>query len=201
MFFLFSRFKGSWWQNYSPTKRLKVLIALEKKMARKLHREPLSIDIHPDSNWNCFGMFEGNSTTQHILINENLLYKHELRFHALETIIHEGRHAYQYNMINKKKIGFFNFKAKAWKKNWSGYFSANDDKTLYSMQSIERDAQKFTINMLKSLSHKYKNESAFKNTYRAIIARYENSEINARKEYGLFYKSKINRMVENKKRY
>lgn len=199
MFFLYSRFKGSWWQNYSANKRLKILNALEKRMAKKLHRPVLKIDIYPDPNWNCYGMFEAKNNCSHILINENLLYRDELRFHALETIIHEGRHAYQHMIINKKKIGFFDFKAKAWQKNWKGYVTSNDNATVYSMQSVERDAQKFTINMLKSLAHKYKDETAFKNTYRSIIARYENSEIAARREYGLFYKSKINKMIAKKK--
>ena len=52
--------------------------------------------------------------------------------------------------------------------------------------------------MLKSLAHKYKNEKAFEVTYLTNLRRYEESELNARKEYGLFYKSKINRKIENK---
>ncbi len=198
MFFIYSKFKGSYWQNYSPNKRLKILQALEKKMAKKLHRPVLPVIVDPQLDQNCFGLFEVKNNKEHIFINENLLYVHELRFFALETIIHEGRHAYQYYIINKKHISPFNFKAKQWRKNWQGYFTANENKTIYSMQAVERDAQKFTIKMLKSLAHKYKNEKAFEITYLTNLKRYEESELNARKEYGLFYKSKINRKIENK---
>ena len=198
MLFVFSKFKGSHWENYSVDKRLKILQALENKMAKKVHRAPLPIVVHPDPNWNCFGMFQVQGNKQVLLINENLLYKHELRFHALETIIHEGRHAYQYIVINSK-ISPFNFKAKAWKKNYEGYFNSATDSTIYSYQPIERDAQKFTIKMLKNLAFKYRNDEDFAYTLRANINRYEQAEVDARKEYGLFYKHKINKKIEKQK--
>ena len=198
MLFVFSKFKGSHWQNYSADKRLKILQALENKMAKKVHREPLPVVAHPDPHWNCFGMFQVQGNKKVLLINENLLYKHELRFHALETIIHEGRHAYQYSVINGK-ISLFNFKAKAWKKNYEGYFNSATDSTIYSYQPIERDAQKFTIKMLKNLAFKYRNDEDFAYTLRANINRYEQAEVDARKEYGLFNKHKINKKIENKK--
>ncbi|MBQ7579307.1 MAG: hypothetical protein IJT25_02105, partial [Clostridia bacterium] len=198
--FIYSKFKGSHWQNYSIEKRLKILQALENKLAKKAHREPLPVIVHPDPNWNCFGMFQVQSGKRILFINENLLYKHELRYHALETIIHEGRHAYQYNVINSK-ISPLNFKAKAWKKNYEGYFSSNTDATIYSFQPIERDAQKFTIKMLKKLAYKYRNDEAFAQTLKANLYRYEQAELDAKKEYGLFYKHKINKKIESQKEH
>ena len=198
MLFVYSKFKGSHWQHYTPDKRMQILQALEKKFAKKFHRPVLPVLIYPENNWNCYGMFAISNNNQYLYINDILLYKHEYRFHALETIIHEGRHAYQYFIINKPKVNFFNFKAKQWQKNWKGYYSSTESPTIYTMQAIERDAQKYTIKILKSIAHKYKNEKAFYATLKANIDRYEQGEILAKKQFGIFYKHKINKAINEK---
>ncbi|MBQ7453054.1 MAG: hypothetical protein IJS68_02165 [Clostridia bacterium] len=166
-------------------------------MARKTHREIVPVIVNNTFPDTLLGAFQTRGRTKAIFINPILLTEHSLRFHALETIIHEGRHAYQC-MVIKGKISPLNFKAKEWKRNYSGYFSANEDKTLYSYQSIERDAQRFTIKMLKRLAFKYRNEEAFAQTLENNIARYEQAELDARKEFGLFYKHKINKRIKQK---
>ena len=201
MLFVFSKFRGSHWQNYTPDKRLQILQALENKMAKKQHRKPTIICVNPDLPEGCLGLFEATSiNNQHIFINDQLLYHHKLRFHAMETIIHEGRHAYQYDIVRRKHIPFLNFTARRWKKNWQAYFTATDNPTIYNMQAIERDAQKYTIVMLKNLAYKYKNETAFKSTLKNCIQRFEQGELDARKEYGLFFQHKIDKVIDRKTR-
>ena len=116
----------------------------------------------------------------------------------METIIHEGRHASQFAVVNKK-LKWYEFKKKQWQKNWSNYFTSSEDRVMYNNQAIERDAQHFTIKKLSRLQRKYRKERDFAYTLHANIARYENAEDAARKKYGIFYKFKINKNVRDKK--
>lgn len=198
MLFIYSKFKLRKWRKYSPTKRLKILQALEKKMAKKQHREPIDVVVHERQDWNCLGMFSVYGGEKKLYVHENLIYNPTYRFHALETIIHEGRHATQYANISKDKLHWWNFRAKRWKKNFQGYISSNEDVLLYNNQEVERDAQKYTIKMLKKLAYKYRNEEDFQKTLDRNIYRYEVSDDEARRKYGIFYKQKMRRQVNKK---
>lgn len=201
MWFVYNRFKLRKWGKYSSSKRLKVLQALEEKMAKKNHREPVNVVVHERSDWNCLGMFTTSGDSKKIYIHENLILNPSYRFHALETIIHEGRHATQYEIINNGKLKWWQFTAKRWKNNFHSYVSSSEDRVLYNNQEVERDAQKYTIKWLRKLSYKYKNEKDFQNTLRRNEYRYENAENEARKKYGLFYKSKMRKKIEKRNKY
>ena len=191
MLFVFSKFKGRKWKRYSAKKRYKILIALEKKVAKKLNIKPLELVIKDDPNWNCFGAFVSNSKKKFIYINSNLLTVPEYRFHAMETITHETRHAFQYEVVNKD-LKWYQFTAKRWKENWTSYFSSSVDDVMYNNQSVERDAQKYSLKFLKA--HKY-SDKEYKLTYDAVLHRYNQAEIDARNQYGFFYKHKIERNI------
>lgn len=198
MLFVYGRFKLKRWSKYNPEKRLKVLQALENKLARQNSRDALRVVVHENANWNCYGMFVARGEDKKIYVHENLLTNPMLRFHALETIIHEGRHAEQYEKVSKDELKWYEVKAKRWKENWQGYFSSSEDMTMYNNQEIERDAQQYTIKKLKRLARKYKNERDFAYTLQSNIDRYEKAEQSARKKYGIFHRFKINRRVRKK---
>ena len=198
MLFIFSRFKLKRWRKYSSPKRLRVLQALENKMAKKNHREPIDVIVHENSDWNCLGMFSVVDGNKKLYIHEDLILNPAYRFHALETIIHEGRHASQYEMINKEDIPWWNFKAKRLKSNFEGYISSSEDSLLYNNQEVERDAQKYTIKMLNRLRRKYRNEEDFEKTLKRNLYRYEKSEEAAREKYGIFYKFKLRRKIKKR---
>jgi len=200
MWFVYSRFKLRKWGKYSSTKRLKVLQALEKKMAKKNHRDPIDVVVHERSDWNCLGMFSTSGGTKKIYVHENLILNPSYRFHALETIIHEGRHATQFKIINDGDLKWWQFTAKRWKKNFKGYVSSTEDRVLYNNQEVERDAQKYTIKWLKKLAHKYVGEKDFDVTLRRNEYRYDKAEEDARKKYGLFYKYKMRRKIDKRGR-
>ena len=191
MLFLFSKFKGRKWRKYSAEKRYKILVALEKKIAKSLKVEPLELVIREDENWNCFGAMAVKGDSKIIYINSNLLTIPEYRFHAMETIAHETRHAYQFEIV-KQDLKWYQFTAKRWKQNWGSYFSSSVDNVMYNNQSVERDAQKYSLKFLKK--HKYR-DIEYKRTYQAVLDRYNQAEINARNEYGIFYKYKIERNI------
>lgn len=201
MLFIFSKFKLRKWSKYSSVKRMKILQALENKMAKKQHRDPIDVVVHERADWQNFGMFSVVNGEKRLYVHENLILDPAYRFHALETIIHEGRHATQYEFINNKKLHWYNFKAKLWKKNFAGYVSASEDQLLYNNQEVERDAQKYTIKWLRKLEHKYRNEDDFYTTLRRNIYRYETSEAEARRKYGMFYKHKMRKKIDDKSKY
>ncbi len=198
MLFVFNKFKLDKWGKYSSAKRLKILQALENKMAKKQHREPVDVVVHERSDWNCLGMFSVNHGDKKLFVHENLIINPSYRFHALETIFHEGRHATQYDIISKEKIPWWNFKAKLWKKNFKGYVTASEDQLLYNNQEVERDAQKYTIKMLEKLENKYKNEPDFYKTLQRNIMRYEYSDTEARKKFGKNYKRKMRKDIDKR---
>ena len=157
---------------------------------------PLRIEIRYDE-WNCFGAFTINKNVQKIVLNANLIEQPRYRFHAMETIAHETRHAYQYTVVSKE-LKWYEFTAKRWRRNWEGYYSSSTDTLIYNNQAVERDAQKYSIKFMKK--HKYKKESDWIETFEAVCHRYNQAELDARKKYGLFYKLKIENKIRKKSR-
>lgn len=201
MLFLFSKFKYKKWNKISPEKRFMVLVALEKRIAGWLDIDPLDLEIkEASSNWNCFGVFTTIGNTKKIILNENLIYEPRYRFHALETIAHETRHAYQYSVVDRD-LRWYEFRAKKWKRNWGGYFSSTTDNLMYNNQSVERDAQKYSIKILKKFKGKYAHEEDYIRTLEAVEYRYNQADLDARKKYGIFYKQKIEKNVKNNSRF
>lgn len=199
MFFLFSKFKLKKWNKLSYEKRFKCFVAVEKKVAKEFNISPIKLELNYDENWNCYGAFSVSNGKKRILLNSRLIEDPRLRFHVLETISHETRHAYQFSVVNKD-LRWFEFTAKKWKRNWQGYFSASGDSLMYNNQSIERDAQKYSIKFLKRYRWKYRNEKDFKETFDAVFGRYDTADDKARQRYGIFYKWKIERNIRKKSR-
>lgn len=200
MLFLFSKFKSKKWKKYTPEKRFVILRELEKRIAKKLDIEPLKLEIKEEPDWGCFGAFTIFNGIKKIVLNSNLIYEPMYRFHAMETLAHETRHAYQF-IVSEKDLKWFEFTAKKWKRNWSGYFSSATDNLMYNNQSLERDAQKYSIKFLKKYRGKYENELDFQNTLDAVEYRYNQSDLDARKKYGFFYKRKIEKNIKDNAKF
>lgn len=198
MWFLYSKFKLKKWRKYSTEKRILILQELEKRVAKSLDIEPLRLEINYDDTWNCFGAFTVANGQKKIVLNVSLLDEPRYRFHAMETIVHETRHAYQFNAISRD-LKWYEFTAKKWKRNWEGYFSSATDNVMYNNQSVERDAQKYSIKFLKK--HKYRSEEDYNETLEAVQYRYEQADLDARKQYGFFYKHKIEKNIKNNKMF
>ena len=195
MLFIFSKFKKKRWVRYNTNKRLKIYQALEKKFAKKQRREPLPVVIHPDDNWKCLGMFTVSNNEKRIVLNDDLILDVKMRFHGMETILHEGRHAYQYETINKK-LPWYAFRAKKWRKNWMGYIPSAESNAAYNNQSVEQDAQKYALKQMLKLDRKYRGDPDWERTLQINQRRIDTAEEKARKELGVFYKFKINRMIK-----
>ena len=197
MWFLYSKFKAKKWLKYSYEKRFKIFVELEKRVAKQLHIEPIKLEINYE-DWNCFGAFSVDALNKRIVINSNLLEQPKYRFHGMETIAHETRHAYQFSVISRK-LKWYEFTAKKWRDNWAGYFSSSVDNVMYNNQAVERDAQKYSIKFLRK--HKYTGDPDYERTINIVVGRYEQADEDARKKYGIFYKYKINKNVRKNSKY
>ena len=198
LFSVYNSFKLKNWLKYSQGKRQRIIERVEAKQAKKLRRPVLPVVVNIDPNCPYFGMFENSANRQILHINIKLLSEPALRFHALETVLHEGRHAYQYNIIKNNKIRFFEFKKKKWRQNYAGYISSAEDKLFYGMQPIERDAQRYSIKKLEKMKFRFKNEDDYYTTLETMTYRYSETEKQLKEQHGIFYGRKINNKIKKK---
>lgn len=141
-----------------------------------------------------------------IEINVNLLRDGTNMFLLMSTLLHEGRHAFQYMYVNKEyanksRISKFS-KAYKWKNAIGGYLSERDgngDYADYANQSIELDANMYAYKQLKKMKRKYSNIEEYTTEISRLEYWFETVENLGREKYGMFYKFKIGR--KNKKQY
>ena len=198
LFSIYNKLKLKKWDKLTPSRRLVVIQKIAKKEAKLLGLKPIDISLKRDYDWACWGMFEKKNGHETLILNSKLLDASALRFHALETIIHETRHAYQHRIISVSTLHWWNFKKKQWAKNYSSYITSAEDSSFYNLQPIERDAQKYTISRLRKFRFRYRKEKEFFNTFSRIVERYDSSEKKARKKHGFFYKLKLHKSLNKK---
>lgn len=200
-FITYNKFRRKKWEKLSLDKRAKAFQELENIQAKKLDRPVYNVEFSDCLNESFLGKCD--SKNKIIQLNKNFILKPNLRFLGMETLFHEGRHAFQCNCCFGDKEPKKFTKAYKWKKNFEGYIDGNKDKySFYSMQPVERDACKYALKRLKSFRFRYRNESLFFKTYERRAQDYEETKLLAKKELGIFYKYKIalrNKKERNKK--
>ena len=95
-----------------------------------------------------------------------------------------------------KKLPWYAFRAKKWRKNWMGYIPSAESNAAYNNQSVEQDAQKYALKQMLKLDRKYRGDPDWERTLQINQRRIDTAEEKARKELGIFYKFKINRMIK-----
>ena len=98
MLFIYNKFKLRKWSKYSSVKRLKILQALENKLAKQNHRDPIDVVVHENSNWNCFGMFTVQNGVTRLYVHENLILNayNEGIFNYLLVLKYRDRERYYF---------------------------------------------------------------------------------------------------------
>lgn len=141
------------WTQLSIEQRTEALQSIEVEVAEISHRTPCKVKAQqlPEGS---FGYY--NPQTKDIVINELYLSQNSAEIHheCLDTILHEGRHAYQdFNMTCRQvhsSIGDIS----NWYKNEYEY-GYQDAETYgfkaYAMQPVECDARKFAEDVLQKL--------------------------------------------------
>lgn len=197
-FLTYNKLKEKRWKRYSPVKRLKIFQKIEKIVSKKIGRECYTI-VPKNMEETTYGLC--NHRERAIYLNSNFFTQNDKQFFALATLFHEQRHAEQFYIIRTKKRFFKLSKAYRWKKNMEGYISCEDDDdySYYSMQEVERDANKNAIVQLKKHRHRYRKERLFAITLNQKIENYANTKDLAKKDLGFFYRIKL-LMRERKER-
>jgi len=186
--FTYNKFKERKWKRLTPEKRVKVFQKLENIQAKKQHRPACRVFVsNMDENFN--GVHHSGDNT--IELNSKFVIYPEQRFYGMATLFHEGRHAFQHMAITKEKVCIFS-RAYRWKKNFQGYTSTEDDKySFYSMQPVERDANRYAIRRMRRFRFRYRNEHLFKRTLQDKIAQFSGVKEYAKKELGAFYNLRV----------
>jgi len=189
-FLTYNKLKEAKWLKLSPIKRLKVFQKIEKFVSRKVGRKRYDI-VPKKMEDTSYGMCSHRDKT--IYLNEKFFTKDNIQFFALATLYHEQRHAEQFYIISTKKKFFKLSKAYRWKKNMEGYINAEnkDDYSYYSMQEVERDANKYAINALKKHRFRFRKERLYFISLNERIKDFENVKDLAKKELGFFYRIKL----------
>ncbi|MBQ3047567.1 MAG: hypothetical protein IJD48_00950 [Clostridia bacterium] len=189
-FLTYNKLKNRKWKRLSPIKRLKVFQKIEKIVSKKVGRKCYQV-VPKEMEENAYGLCSHRERV--IYLNSTFFTKDNLQFFALATLYHEQRHAQQFYIIDSKKKFFKLSKAYRWKKNMEGYINPEhkDDYSYYSMQEVERDANKNAINQLKKHRYRFRKEQLFLNTLKYKIDAYANTKDLAKKELGLFYRIKL----------
>lgn len=167
-----SEFRYENWTNLSLEERTEVLNRVEQKIAEIEHRPALSVGIEEmgggDLGYQC-------APERRIALNSKIVGLNTPEAHRLvvETIIHEGRHAYQHYNVDVKCIHESASEVKTWEKNFYdpvwGYYQYHGQKIyapnnkgqlrdvgfiLYEQQPVEVDARNFTSEISSKLESK-----------------------------------------------
>ena len=191
-FLTYKKFNTYKWQKYGLKKRVKLFQKMEKIMAKKMKRPMFYVvpqDFGSDINGQC------NYAEQVIYINGAFFTEPNLQFYGLATLFHEERHAQQHNIVKSKKYICRFSKAYKWRQNMLGYinYDGNDKYSYYSMQEIERDANKYAIERLKKLEYWWRKDKYYYKTLELKIQQFGDVKNLAKKELGIFYKWKLKR--------
>lgn len=149
------------WRHLSPGEMIDVLNDLETRIARVAHRLPavVSANTLPMDE---YGTVWGGYADGRIVINSACLERSttnpELYEKIIETLIHEGRHAYQDYNIHVRSVHPRQSEVNSWIENeQQGYASGDMSEIgvrLYRFQPTEIDARQFAEDTLKRLNEK-----------------------------------------------
>ena len=160
------------WTKLSPAERMAVLNRVEQQLAKIEHRPSLRVDSEMMSprtlGYQCAGLSKIALNSMYISMDEP-----EIHRAVIDTIIHEGRHAYQHYNVDVRCIHESMSEVEQWRQNFYnpqyGYYSYHGQKIeipfgdnknydaawrLYYYQPVETDARKFAGDVMLKLEQK-----------------------------------------------
>lgn len=152
------------WQTLSLEERLDVLQEIENAAAIIEHR-PACVVQMKELNSNTNGHFvPGEGITINVSRMKGSDSSQESLDALIETLIHEGRHSYQYYNISTRMVHSSPADVAQWKENWPNYFDGESIEMaglhirtkflretgfrLYYYQPVETDARRFAADTL-----------------------------------------------------
>lgn len=127
------------WEGLDIDERLQVMQNIENSMAEIQNRPSVPIEL-ADLGPQEFGGYDGQS----IKINQEHLSGGQSVEENVDTILHEGRHAYQNSVINNPEMVTDQAIVQAWSDNFYNYLDLQTyGAELYNEQPIEQDAWQY----------------------------------------------------------
>ncbi len=161
------------WSELSEREKLDLLNEIEQTQAKLQCRDPMRIEF--ENMGNTYHGYQ-DEYNKRIVLNRNEVLSNDPRFHrlAVETIVHEGRHAYQHYNIDVRTIHESDAEVATWRENYNdpnhGYYrykgqkmyipgengglQETDDFRLYEYQPVEIDARVFASDVMSRLDRK-----------------------------------------------
>lgn len=147
------------WPSLSVEEKVAVLQSVENEMAVQSERHPCSVNAIPidskDDKYIEFGNY--SFLSKNININSNQL-EHGSKYgdnygEHLDTILHEGRHAYQDQAVNELIQHNNLSEVEKWRENMKPehYIEYEQNPKAYFHQPIEKDAFSFASNMAEEI--------------------------------------------------
>ena len=148
------------WKNLTPQERLEAMQKVENAAAEVAHRPACMVNVQ-SMEAGQFGYYNPRDNT--ITLNSNYLEgDYESYKETLDTIIHEGRHAYQHYNVEVRQVHPSDGDCKNWDENlnevalfpeYYGYQVAEEVGPLrYWMQPVEADARAFATDVFNQLN-------------------------------------------------
>lgn len=152
------------WRELSLDQRLDVLQKIENTAAAVEHRPACEVKMRPlDSNVNGHFIPDDGITLNTSRVRGSAESQESLD-KLIETLMHEGRHAYQYYNINTRMVHWSPAQVAQWRENWPNYFDGESIEVgglhvrspflrqtgyrLYYYQPVETDARMFAADTI-----------------------------------------------------
>jgi len=152
------------WKKLNLAERVSALQSIENEMASRQGRKACNVKLvamHTSNYSTELGKY--NRETNEIYINQNAMinnskYGNEPDIH-LETILHEGRHAYQVQAVKGIVAHYNPAELDKWKDNLKegSYIRFRENPRAYYSQPVEKDAREFAQSMQKEITVEQKN--------------------------------------------
>lgn len=142
------------WKEMSFEQRVDKLNELENVMAKISHRNPCPVYAESLGE-GYFGYYLPDENS--ITINSDYIASNSPKeYHeVLDTLIHEGRHAYQFSNLTEREVHTNSADLRYWQANNVNYLDAGTfGMELYSQQPLEVDARYFAEEVLKQFNNK-----------------------------------------------
>ena len=137
------------WERLDLESRRQVLQSIENHLARVQGRPPCPIRVER-MNPREFGGYDRASKT--ITVSEEHIASDDI-YEIIDTIVHEGRHAYQHYAVEHPGFHSDEREVKEWKGNFEHYLPAEIyGMEIYRSQPIEADAWSFAEEVIKRFS-------------------------------------------------
>lgn len=200
----FNTLKKQNWQNMTYDQRVDFYQRLENTMAASQNR--LARIVRPENMSKNIAGYYSEKVPSNIYINKSMIMQDDRRYDNCDTIIHEGRHAFQDDcIVGMAHIGNIDDvnKISDWQKNFDQYQEPNgmNSDIKYRFQPIEKDAYEYANNEFDKMSqniedsdlYDYKNTRDMENNYYRLKA-----EQVYGKNYEEIIKNEINSSYEQK---